>query len=262
MGAEIYYFTGTGNSLALARRLATTLGEAALVPIRETGDVTDVSPVKWDAEITGIVTPVYCFGLPPPVARLLHRVAVSRSQYVFVVSNCAGNPGFALRQAGELLDDRGIKLNAALNVFMPTNYLPFGGAWSEERQQQFFARADRQLDEFAEAVKARRDVPARLPKFPPVFLARWIYRLFAPKFHRAGKRFQSSDACTGCGLCTRICPVGNITMSEGRPVWGGRCEQCMACIQWCPGDAIRMKGVDPQKKHYHHPAIKADDLGR
>jgi len=261
MAAEIYYFTGTGNSLALARQLAEGLGDTRLTMIRETGGAEDQQPVVPAGEVLGIVSPVYCFGLPLPVVRFIRRLQCGGVRYVFMVSDCAGNAGFALQQGGELLAGQGLKLNAALNVFMPTNYLPFGGAWADSRQQAAFERSGRELTVFIEKLKARAGVSAKR-SWLPFFISRMIYRMFSPKLAQCGKRFLVSDACTGCGLCSRICPVRNITMENNRPVWGERCAQCLACIQWCPCEAITIKGVDPTRSHYHHPAVTADDLLR
>lgn len=261
MSTDIYYFTGTGNSLALARQLVKHLGECRLIAIREKEGYLDV-PVELNAAAVGLVVPVYCFGVPLAVARFIRRITVCNSKYVFAVSNCAGNPGFTLRQIEELLAERKIHLNAALNVYMPTNYLPFGGAWSPERQQKTFTAAAKALGTFAEEVKMRHDVPVRLPKFPPAFVFRWVYKIFSPKLPSGAKRFLVSDSCTRCGLCAKVCPTANIRLLEGHPIWGARCEQCLACIQWCPVSAITIKGVNPAKEHYHHPEVTAEDLSR
>jgi len=61
----IYYFTGTGNSLAVAKKIAAALGECELVPIASLRDTPAIAP---DAERVGIVCPVYFLGLPLMVA--------------------------------------------------------------------------------------------------------------------------------------------------------------------------------------------------
>jgi MinD superfamily P-loop ATPase len=35
-----------------------------------------------------------------------------------------------------------------------------------------------------------------------------------------------------------VCPVGNVTMNESKPVWSDHCELCLACRHWCPRKAI------------------------
>jgi len=37
-------------------------------------------------------------------------------------------------------------------------------------------------------------------------------------------------------------------------------EQCLACIQWCPAEAIQYGKNTAAKKRYHHPEIKLSDM--
>ena len=73
------------------------------------------------------------------------------------------------------------------------------------------------------------------------------------------RSIRVDDGCTGCGICVQVCPVGNIAMAEGRPVWHHRCEMCFACDEWCPKSAIHHWGR-PNGAKYHHPDVKATDL--
>ena len=47
-----------------------------------------------------------------------------------------------------------------------------------------------------------------------------------------------SDDCISCGKCANVCPLHNIQLSNGKPVWGNQCTHCMACISRCPKEAI------------------------
>ncbi len=66
MKTIIYYFTGTGNSLAVAKKIAAVLGDCDLVPIASLQSTTaDITPA---ADRVGIVNPVYFAGLPVMVS--------------------------------------------------------------------------------------------------------------------------------------------------------------------------------------------------
>ena len=72
MKTIIYYFTGTGNSLAAAKKIAAATGDCKLIPIallqKTSGDIVPV------AERVGIVCPVYFSGLPLMVAECAGRL--------------------------------------------------------------------------------------------------------------------------------------------------------------------------------------------
>ena len=69
------------------------------------------------------------------------------------------------------------------------------------------------------------------------------------------RAFTVSDACIGCGQCVRLCPTNNITLREGKPVWGGDCTHCMACICRCPAEAIEYGRKSIGKPRYHFEAL-------
>ena len=62
-----------------------------------------------------------------------------------------------------------------------------------------------------------------------------------PVFYRffvKAEAFRATDSCIGCGKCVELCPLNNIRLENGRPVWGKNCTHCMACICYCPKEAI------------------------
>jgi NAD-dependent dihydropyrimidine dehydrogenase PreA subunit len=72
--------------------------------------------------------------------------------------------------------------------------------------------------------------------------------------------FRADENCTGCGTCEKVCPVGDIKMEGGRPVWLHKCTQCFACLQWCPKEAIQFGKGTSGRKRYHHPDVKLSDM--
>lgn len=46
-----------------------------------------------------------------------------------------------------------------------------------------------------------------------------------------------TDACGGCGMCARKCPVGAIPLSNPRSTDATRCILCMRCVAICPRKA-------------------------
>ena len=81
----ILYFSGTGNSLAVARQLAERLNE----PLLSLYDAQDLTHEKR----VGLVFPTYDFNLPPAVRMLVSKLTINPEAYVFAVITCGGQAG-------------------------------------------------------------------------------------------------------------------------------------------------------------------------
>ncbi|MCM8813319.1 MAG: EFR1 family ferrodoxin [Candidatus Omnitrophica bacterium] len=257
MKTILYYFTGSGNSLAVARRLAQGIGAAQLIPV---SCVVAAPAVVADADRIGIVFPVYMFGLPLIIARFLRQIRGAPDRYVFAVATYGGFAGSALRQAAEILRARGGKLSAAFQVRMPDNYTPFFKPKPAARRQRIFAAADVRVGRIARAVVAgavNRDGQSWFISG----IAAVIHRVCSPHIPAMDRHFRATAACTGCGACALVCPVGNVGRTDdGRPVWRHHCEQCLACLHWCPVAAIEWGSLTRGKRRYHHPEITLRDM--
>ncbi len=67
--------------------------------------------------------------------------------------------------------------------------------------------------------------------------------------------FTVSDACNGCGQCSKVCPVGNIVMDAKRPVYSKNCEMCLACVHACPTEAIQFGSKTVGKGRYVNSVV-------
>jgi ferredoxin len=251
----VYWFSGTGNSLAIARDLAAALGETELVPLAQVsgGSI----PV---AEKTGFVFPVYAFGLPGIVREFLRKLPVNPGAYYFSVANCAGMAGAPHRQIHRLLQAKGARLAAGWTLFMPTNYPVLTDAWPEDKQQRSFDQMKERLPEIAGAIRQGQTGPFEDSTAPFRWLAPLVNAFVVRQFHAADKNFIVEDTCRQCGLCAKVCQVADIKLVDKRPTWLRHCEQCMACLQWCPAQAIQYGKATKSRKRYRHPQAKAKDL--
>ena len=255
MKTTLFYFSGTGNSLKVARDLAAELGDAELISIpRALGE--QIAP---QAEHTGIVFPTYFGGLPLIVARFLRTLRPTG--YTFAVTTCGGMPGLALKQAAAILKSQGTALSAGFAVNMPGNYTRLYGAMPARKQREFFAEEKPRVTQIAQVVQA--GATHKIEKGS--FLLNWLFALlyryhFVPRAHAKDRLFWVDERCDSCEVCAQVCPVNNIEMREGRPVWQHRCEQCYACLQWCPQEAIQASKKTPKRRRYRHPDVDVEDI--
>ncbi|MDD5258391.1 MAG: EFR1 family ferrodoxin [bacterium] len=258
MKTLLYYFTGTGNTLKIAKDLAAQLGDTEIIPIAKVIDQPSITP---SADRVGIVFPVYIWGPPLIVANFARKLQVPAATYVFGITNYGGFPAGTLLMLKDLLATNKIDLSAGFGIKMPGNYTPMYGAKSTAEQQKHFAREAAAIKEIAEIVKANKSVPISANNaLVNSLFSSFIYKHGSLKIPEGDKAFWVDEKCNSCGVCEKVCPVKNIKMSDGKPVWLHHCEQCVGCLQWCPQEAIQAGKKTAVRKRYHHPDITEQDM--
>lgn len=256
MDTRLYYYSGSGNSLWIARRLAMTLGDAEVIPISRIAD----GSVESRGAAAGIIFPVHIWGLPRRVIAFVRRLAQAPPRHYFAVAVNAGQVAATLVHLKKLMHAQGVCLASGFEIAMPSNYIPWGGPGPKHRQAKRFARAEEKITAIAAAVARREQRPVEKGPLWQNILFTWLNRLAFPHVPSMDKRFWVDDRCNFCGICKTVCPCGNIELQAGRPLWLHHCEQCLACIQWCPSEAIQFGKKTPRYERYHHPEVKLSDM--
>lgn len=273
MTTEVYYFSGTSNSLFTAWEIARRLN-GKLIPIPQ---VMSDANIKTDADIVGIVFPVYyatndC-GVPLIIGRFINKTEGLTSKYVFAVCTCGSMPGTTIENIAKLIKSQGGELAAGFTLKMSNETL------TPEKQEKESAAQKEKLDAICGYIlagrKGKMETRGILRK---TALAPLLYLAIKPAFNRryrklsgsthlpfkeliplADRSFQVSEKCSGCGICARLCPVDNIKIVDRRPEWQHHCETCYACYAWCPQGAVGGEIVKYNPR-YHNPNVKLPDI--
>jgi ferredoxin len=211
-------------------------------------------------ERVGFVYPVYFWGIPNLVRDFIKCLKVTSSTYCFSVATKGGSEYIAHRQIAKLLAKRGVRLSYAATLLLPGNYQIMYPVPPKVKQEKMFADTRIALEGLAGDISHKVEKPPQKHPWLPSALAGWVYRTMYSKPGGRDKNFHATDACIHCGLCKKVCPVGNIVISEGVPRWQGSCQGCLACLHWCPKEAVQYKQSTVKKGRYHHPEIKAEDI--
>jgi ferredoxin len=259
VSTTMYYFSGTGNSLKIAKDISKGITDCRLQHIAASMAHGDTTPV--DTEKVGIVFPVYVDGLPLIVEKFLRGLRIHPDTYIFAVANYGGAVGGSLLQADSILQEKGCRLSAAFGLKMPDNTQILFPPGSEEEQKEDFdneiIEAASIADQFEKGIIAGLDLIRNAQRSMGTT---WQRPSFDPR--KMAANFSTDDRCDGCALCEQVCPVNNIAIEGAKPRWLDHCEQCLACMQWCPHQAIQFGERTSTWGRYHHPEIRVDELLR
>lgn len=241
---DVYCFSGTGNSLFVATRIADALnGRVCMITDCRGADVTSADDVVW-------VFPVYSWGIAPVMRRFMETVDVGGKRH-HMVCTCGDDIGLTHWQWRRIMASRGQKACGAYSVGMPNTYvlLPGFDVDSPEVERQKLSASCGRIDEVAQKIASGFCGDDVVEGRMPWIKSKVIYPLFA-RFGMSPKPFHPTVHCTGCGTCAAACPLNNIKMRNHRPLWGNDCAMCLRCYHICPAHAVAYGKATRDKGQY------------
>ena len=223
----IFYFTGTGNCLYIARQLAGADTELLSIP-----QMVKRGKYEFEADEIGIVYPIYGH-MPPYMVRQFIQKARLKAGYKFAVLTYGARKCDAVeiwdrisRKAGNAFDYIG-------TIVMVDNWLP-----NFDMNEQI--KMDKHIPENLQKITA--DIGGRRHWHEPVteeerqqhqgFMQRSGLDPEVGFLMKSEKCFTVTDACIDCG---------NYELTSKGVGISGDCEFCFACIQNCPQRAIQFR---------------------
>lgn len=143
MRTIIYYFTGTGNSLMLARNLGNMLDAKILSIPNVMNNPVDIE----EAEVIGFIFPLYYQTVPIIVQDFIKKLDL-KDKYVFAIVNSRAYMGISLDVLSYILKENGSELSAGFQIIMPYNFLIDGSSLGElsfKLKNIIFKRANKKL---------------------------------------------------------------------------------------------------------------------
>jgi len=267
---KLYYFSGTGNSLKVCKDLKLELEKKTEVEVEiqsMTKLILSKSRIIINKEITGLVFPVYCSDVPRIVREFVNKMAINiKNPYFFSVVTRGGSKendfGNCFFTINKLLKAKQADLGAGYSLRMPESSIIIENPI--EKHKQFLQASEARVKEIAKVilVKKRENFKAKNRfNYIKAVLGNCAWTIMKVWF-RVNKKEVMADKCNNCGVCEKVCPMQNISRSQGKVHFGKKCEQCFACFHWCPQKAVKIGILKAGKKYqYKAPNITIKEIG-
>lgn len=227
---KIFYFTATGNSLYVAKRIG---GELYSIPQMMKEELSE-----FEDEAIGFVFPCYGFGVPRMVIEFIQR-AKFKANYFFAIMTYGNIAAASLNHMEQIAGKANIQFNYTNEILMIDNYLP-GFKIEAQLEKESSKKIEEQLDQIVSDISSRQNKLKRKGAASAV-ISKAIYKFFIESNYDVGdKDFIVQDNCNSCKICEKVCPKNNIKV-ETKPEFLHKCDRCYACIHHCPQRAIHLK---------------------
>lgn len=244
----IYWFSGTGNSLYAAKKLSVALGNLALAPIT---NQMPADAVGGNGAKIGFVFPSYYGNLPRAVRTFVENLTIQPDTYIFSVVTMGAMGQGSIGALASALQNKGLTLHYGIGLTAPPNYVIKYNPADSAKSTAAMEKMDKKIQKIAAELFAEKQCIKKLP-----ITANNLYKDIAS----LDIKFSVGDACISCGRCEKICPVQNIQLNSGKPVWQHHCEHCVACISWCPVKAIDYGDATQSRRRYRNEQIDVREL--
>lgn len=234
---KILYFTSTGNCLYVAKKIG---DECYSIPRMMKED-----RYEFEDDIIGIVLPTYVLGVPEIAEEFLNKVKL-KSKYIFGILTYGKMSGAVTDALFDIGIRNDIEFSYINEILMVDNYLPVFDI-DKEIEIEPNKNIEGSLETIINDIKNKKNYIKSNSKFTK-FISKFAVNALLPiqdkVLFKDTKIFENNfyieDACNGCGICAKVCPVDNIKIEDKNPKYQGSCIKCLACINHCSQNAIRL----------------------
>ncbi|MFW9969105.1 MAG: EFR1 family ferrodoxin [Candidatus Odinarchaeota archaeon] len=280
MSTTIYYFSGTGNSLFVARELKKHIPDSELIPIAAilNGALDKIyNNIKTVTDTIGFVFPCHGLTIPIPVKKFLKRLNLNSSKYIFAIVTRGGSVFHGFSALNKILNKQGKQLNASfiIDMWMNDPKLKFFSVPSTEQLKAKEVKAIEKINIIKDIIANQEEYHDNIDgdtfshfkslNYILEKLVSFAVHNIAPKVKNY---FYVDSKCIGCGICEKVCLSQKINIVNDRPIWQKHidCYYCYTCLNYCPTKSIQiyskfyMKSYTEEKGRYPHPYAKVKEM--
>ena len=236
------YLSGTGNTKHCIDKFISLIDPSASTVSIEDKDV--VSKIRENDEIV-LAYPTQFSNMPFMVRDFINKNAdIWSGKKVLCMTTMALFSGDGTGCCARVLKKHGAKVIGGMQIIMPDSIgdnkllkKPI------ETSKQMVKDADIRIEKIVEQIKETGRYPQEGLSFFAHLAGLFGQRLwFYNKTTGYSDKVKINDACIGCGLCAKNCPMNNLSIKGGKAVASDKCAMCYRCLNTCPKQAITILG--------------------
>lgn len=245
---SIFYFSGTGNTQIIAKRIDAKFKESGF--ISSVSKMEETRPVFIDNDtIVGIGFPIASFVTYKVAFDFIRKLPEVDGVPIFGFCTMGGASLWGIiDEVRRILVRKGYKPVGYQEFRMPLNIF---AKFPEKMRKSRIEKGFQQADGFVNALIEKKS------KWNEKFIgSKLIYLMSAGIFKLADLKIHQKllkirvdhNRCVKCGICVEKCPINNIQMND-KIVIGDRCQYCFRCVAVCPKQAT-FAILTPKNHHY------------
>jgi ferredoxin len=279
MGMEIYYFSGTGNSLFVARELQKKIPDSAIIPIVS---LLHKDVIQTNGKTIGIIFPCHALTIPIAVKQFVRKIDVQSSEYIFAIATRYGTVFRGFDIIEKLLKKKNKHLDSQFILNMCHNEAPRSEknyiVPSESDILQIETTVLQKIDQISNVIKTQSSViekdsnviieSSSNPIIGFLIEKSVVFGMNISEYIGGVNYFYHDNKCNGCGICEKVCLSRKIKIEEKEPIWQKDvlCYMCFACLNYCPQKSVQVKNIPGVRSYtaengrYSHPYAAANDI--
>lgn len=249
------YFSGTGNTKLVIEHFMNQIEIDSKIYAIEDSNCIDALNA---ADEIVIAYPIYYSCMPKIMSDFIDTNATLwNNKRIFIIATMAMFSGDGSGVGARALKKHGAIILGGLHVTMPDCILDVKlGKKSSDKEIQTVYTSLKRLDEVALSFDHER-YPQQGLHFPSRVLGLIVQRLWVGHYSKSYKDKPNIDyeSCVTCGKCTKVCPMDNLVIQNGRLIQNKKCTLCYRCVHTCPTKSLTIFG-----KEVTHKPVQLDQF--